>query len=70
MDGQLEQVQGVLTELSRVEAGLAALRQKHGNTIYEVTTTAGMDAARAARVRSACGAKAIRVAAFRAGPAP
>jgi colicin import membrane protein len=49
MDGQLEQVQGVLTEFSRVEAGLAALREKHGNTIYEVTTTAGMDAAKAAR---------------------
>ena len=49
MDGQLEQVQGVLTEFSRVEAGLAALRERHGNTIYEVTTTAGMDAAKAAR---------------------
>ena len=49
MDGQLEQVQGVLTEFSRVEAGLAALRERHGNTVYEVTTTAGMDAAKAAR---------------------
>lgn len=49
MDGQLEQVQGVLTEFSRVEAGLAALREKHLNTVYEVTTTAGMDAAKAAR---------------------
>lgn len=49
MDGQLEQVQGVLTEFSRVEAGLAALREKHGNTVYEVSTTAGMDAAKAAR---------------------
>jgi hypothetical protein len=45
----LEQVQGVLTEFSRVEAGLAALRERHGNTVYEVTTTAGMDAAKAAR---------------------
>jgi hypothetical protein len=45
----IEQVQGVLTEFSRVEAGLAALRAKHGNTVYEVTTTAGMDAAKAAR---------------------
>lgn len=49
MDGQLEQVQGVLTEFSRVEAGLTALREKHGNTVYEVSTTAGMDAAKAAR---------------------
>jgi len=49
MDGQLEQVQGVLTEFSRVEAGLAGLRAKHGNTVYEVSTTAGMDAAKAAR---------------------
>jgi chromosome segregation ATPase len=51
MDGQgeIEQVQGVLTEFSRVEAGLAALRAKHGNTVYEVSTTAGMDAAKAAR---------------------
>lgn len=51
MDGQgeIEQVQGVLTEFSRVEAGLAALRAKHANTVYEVTTTAGMDAAKAAR---------------------
>jgi hypothetical protein len=45
----IEQVQGVLTEFSRVEGGLAALRAKHGNTVYEVTTTAGMDAAKAAR---------------------
>jgi hypothetical protein len=45
----IEQVQGVLTEFSRVEAGLAALRAKHGNTVYEVSTTAGMDAAKAAR---------------------
>lgn len=51
MDGQgeIEQVQGVLTEFSRVEAGLAALRAKHGNTVYEVSTTAGMEAAKAAR---------------------
>ena len=51
MDGQgeIEQVQGVLTEFSRVEAGLAALRAKHGNTVYEVSTTAGLEAAKAAR---------------------
>jgi hypothetical protein len=51
MDGQgeIERVQGVLTEFSRVEAGLAALRAKHGNTVYEVSTTAGLEAAKAAR---------------------
>ena len=45
----IEQVQGVLAEFSRVEAGLAALREKHGNVVYEVTTTAGLEAAKAAR---------------------
>jgi hypothetical protein len=45
----IEQVQGVLAEFSRVEAGLAALRERHGNVIYEVTTTAGLEAAKAAR---------------------
>ena len=46
---ELNQVQGVLTEFSRVEAGLAALREKHANTVYEVSTTVGLDAAKAAR---------------------
>lgn len=46
---EIEQVQGVLAEFSRVEAGLAELREKHGNVVYEVTTTAGLEAAKAAR---------------------
>ena len=46
---EIEQVQGVLAEFSRVEAGLAELRAKHGNVVYEVTTTAGFEAAKAAR---------------------
>ena len=48
-NNELNQVQGVLTEFSRVEAGLAALREKHGNTVYEVSTAVGLDAAKAAR---------------------
>ena len=48
-NNELNQVQGVLTDFSRVEAGLAALREKHGNTVYEVSTTVGLDAAKAAR---------------------
>jgi hypothetical protein len=48
-NNELNQVQGVLTEFSRVEAGLAALREKHANTVYEVSTTVGLDAAKAAR---------------------
>ena len=49
MSNEIDQVQGVLTEFSRVEAGLAALREKHGNTVYDVSTTIGLDAAKAAR---------------------
>lgn len=48
-NSEIEQVQGVLSEFSRVEQGLAALREKHANTVYEVTTTAGLEAAKAAR---------------------
>ena len=46
---EIEQVQGVLAEFSRVEAGLAELRARHANVVYEVTTTAGFEAAKAAR---------------------
>jgi phage-related minor tail protein len=46
---EIEEVQGILTEFSRVEAGLAALREKHSNVVYEITTTAGMESAKASR---------------------
>jgi hypothetical protein len=48
-NNEIREVQGVLTEFSRVEAGLKALREKHANTAYEVSTTVGLDAAKAAR---------------------
>jgi hypothetical protein len=55
----IEQVQGVLAKFSRVEAGLAALREKHGNTVYPVATTAGMADAKAARAEIRAGRFAV-----------
>ena len=55
----IEQVQGVLAKFSCVEAGLAALRQKHGNVVYAVATTAGMEDAKAARAEIRAGRFAV-----------
>jgi hypothetical protein len=55
----IEQVQGVLAKFSRVEAGLAALREKHGNVVYPVATTAGMADAKAARAEIRAGRFAV-----------
>lgn len=55
----IEQVQGVLAKFSRVEAGLAALREKHGNVVYPVATTAGMEDAKAARAEIRAGRFAV-----------
>jgi len=55
----IEQVQGVLAKFSRVEAGLAALREKHANVVYPVATTAGMADAKAARAEIRAGRFAV-----------
>lgn len=55
----IEQVQGVLAKFSRVEAGLASLREKHGNVVYPVATTAGMADAKAARAEIRAGRFAV-----------
>jgi hypothetical protein len=55
----IEQVQGVLAKFSRVEAGLAALREKHANVVYPVATTAGMEDAKAARAEIRAGRFAV-----------
>lgn len=39
MTTNIEQVQTALTEFSKVEAGLAALRQQYAGMVYDVTTT-------------------------------
>ena len=43
-------VQGALVEFDKVEYGLADLKARFGNVIYDVGTTAGMAAAKAARL--------------------
>ena len=43
-------VQGALVEFDKVAAGLADLKARFGNVIYDVGTTAGMAAAKAARL--------------------
>ena len=55
----IEQVQGVLAKFSRVEAGLAALRERHANVVYPVATTAGMEDAKAARAEIRAGRFAV-----------
>ena len=50
ISADLEKVGAALTEYSKVDAGLAELRQTYGAVIYDVKTTAGMDAARKARL--------------------
>jgi DNA repair exonuclease SbcCD ATPase subunit len=46
---ELEQVTTAVTAMSRVEAGLTALRAKHSGIVFDVTTTAGMESAKEAR---------------------
>ena len=50
ISADLEKVGAALTEYSKVDAGLAELRKTYGAVIYDVKTTAGMDAARKARL--------------------
>ena len=50
LSADLQKVGAALTEYSKVDAGLAQLRQTYGAVIYDVKTTAGMDAARKARL--------------------
>lgn len=50
MTTDIEQVSQALTDYSKVEAGLAALREKFAGVVYPVTTTEGMDAAKRARL--------------------
>jgi DNA repair exonuclease SbcCD ATPase subunit len=47
---ELSEVSKAVAEFDRVGAGLAALREQYGNVVYDVTTTAGMADAKAARV--------------------
>ena len=49
MSTNLEQVAGALAEFSKVEAGLATLREQFAGVVYDVTTAEGMEAARLAR---------------------
>ena len=50
LSADLQKVGAALTEYSKVDAGLAELRKTYGAVIYDVKTTAGMDAARKARL--------------------
>ena len=50
LSADLQKVGAALTEYSKVDAGLAELRKIYGAVIYDVKTTAGMDAARKARI--------------------
>ena len=50
MSTELIEVQKAVAEMNRVEAGLVALREQYQGVVYEVATTAGMDAAKAARL--------------------
>jgi colicin import membrane protein len=47
---ELSEVSKAVAEFDRVGAGLAALREQYGNVVYDVTTTAGMADAKAARL--------------------
>jgi colicin import membrane protein len=49
MSADIELVQKTIAEISRVEAGLAHLRATYGGVVYEVTSSDGLEAARAAR---------------------
>jgi hypothetical protein len=45
----VEKIEGAITKFSAVDAGLVALREKHAGVVYAVTTTKGLEAAKAAR---------------------
>lgn len=49
MSTELVNVQTAVAEFDRVAAGLAALKEQYGGIVYEVHTTKGMEAAKAAR---------------------
>ena len=49
MSTNIEKVAGALAEFSRVEAGIAVLREQFAGVVYDVATTEGMGAAREAR---------------------
>lgn len=50
MNTDLQIIERALVEFSAVEAGLAALRNDYQNVVFDVTTTAGMADAKAARL--------------------
>lgn len=50
MNKDLDLVSTALAEFSAVEAGLQALRQQYAGVVYDVTTTDGMQSAKAARL--------------------
>lgn len=50
MNTDLQIIERALVEFSAVEAGLAALRNDYQNVVFDVTTTAGMTDAKAARL--------------------
>lgn len=49
MSTELDEVTMAVAAINKVESGLAALRETYGGVIFEVTTSAGMEVARAAR---------------------
>ena len=49
MNTDLQQIETALTEFKTVDAGIAALRERHANVVFEVATPAGMKAAIEAR---------------------
>lgn len=49
MSTELANVQTAVAEFDRVAAGLAALKEQYGGIVYEVHTSKGMEAAKAAR---------------------
>jgi colicin import membrane protein len=50
MSTELETVSKALTDINAVSTGIADLKSQYGGVVYEVTTTVGMDEAKAARL--------------------
>lgn len=50
MNSDIELVSKALADFNAVEAGLQLLREQYANVVFDVTTTKGMDAAKAARL--------------------
>jgi hypothetical protein len=50
MSTELESVSKALTDINAVSTGIADLTSQYGGVVYEVTTTVGMDEAKAARL--------------------